>query len=289
MPDCPVILLIGRRRSGKTVTTLNLMRHYANKVKFCVAMVGSNSTINDLKTHMPSTFIYDDVDFDVLQKLIDKQNAVARTRKPDRILLVIDDLAYGAFFKASQIKQLVCNGRHLGITLIITTQYLRVCPPIFRANVDIVMAAQEKSTAYRKALYENFSICFKTWYDFDRTYRELTTGYAMMVLVTASGNPSDLVPDNVFWIKSPFPTPPFHINPNGRWWELHKARVDPLGSFSSKPGEIQRVTLAEQRSVRTPAKPARVLEKKEEKKENEFVISLVNSSNISVKTRSRFS
>ncbi len=285
MPTCPAILLIGRRRSGKTVTTMNLMRHYSKQCKFAIAFVGSNNTIKDFSAHMPSTFIYNDMDFEVLQRLIDKQNAVSRSRSPDRILVIIDDLAYGNFFKAKQIKQLVCNGRHLGITLIITTQYLRVCPPIFRANVDIVLAAQEKSTAYRKALFENFSICFRSWYDFDRTYRELTKDFAMMVLVTCSGNPSDRVEENVFWIKSPYPIPKFQMNPGGRWWTVHRERVDPLGSFGSTSGEIRKVTLAE-RKQSLPTFEKALPEVKEEKTR---ILCVSNKDTIKVRVRSRFS
>lgn len=288
MPSCPVILLIGRRRSGKTVTTLNIMRHFSNQCKFALAFVGSNSTVVDFSKHMPSTFIYTDMDMDVLQSLIDKQNAVSRTRTPDRVLVIIDDLAYGNFFKSQQIKQLVCNGRHLGITLIITTQYLRVCPPIFRANVDIVFAAQEKSTAYRKALFENFSICFRSWFDFDRTYRELTKDYTMMILVTCSGNPSDRVEDNVFWLKSPFPTPPFRINANGRWWKLHKERLDPLGGGSCT-GSIRKVSLAERMSTKPKSRDPQTPKISNNKEEKSFIINLTNTDKIRVRSNSRFS
>lgn len=293
LPNCPVILLIGRRRSGKSVTTLNLMKHYAEKCKFALAFVGSNATVDEFKHHMPSSFIYQDLNFDLLQKLIDRQNEVARTRTPDRVLIVIDDLAYSNFFKSVQIKQLVCNGRHLSITLIITAQYLRVCPPIFRSNVDVVCASQEKSTMYRKALYENFSICFPNFFEFDRTYRALTQNYSMMVLVTASGNPSDLPEDNVHWLKSPFPIPSFKINPTGRWWQLHASRVNPFAGPTSKRGEIKRITLAEQKQQREAiaarkarVQPSRAQEAVEEKT---HVYSIGCKDIINVRVSSRFS
>ena len=285
MPPCPVILLIGRRRSGKTVTTMNLMRHYSQKVKYAIAMVGSNSTVQEFSDVMPSTFIHEKVDFEILQRLIDRQNKVAKQRKPDNVLLVIDDLAYGNFFKSEQIKQLVCNGRHLGITLIITVQYLRVCPPIFRANCDLIFAAQEKSTMYRKALYENFSICFSNFFDFSRTYRELTKNFSMMVLVTCSGEASDRVEDNVFWITSPYPTPKFKINPNGRWWTLHMRTQNPLGRSSEKEG-IQKMTLSEHRTLMQPR-----VQKHEpvEEKEKNFIMTVGNAPKIKTNRVSRFS
>lgn len=289
LPGNPVILLIGRRRSGKTVTTMNLMRHYSKKVRYAIAMVGSNSTVAEFSEIMPATFIYDTVDFDVLQRLIDKQNAAARTGTPDEVLVVIDDLAYGNFFKSPQIKLLVCNGRHLKITLIITAQYLRVCPPIFRANTDVVFAAQEKSTAYRKALYENFSICFSNYFDFNRTYRELTTDYSMMVLVTCSGNPSDRVEDNVFWIKSPFPLPKFKINESGGWWKLHARTRDPLGASSMKAGQIRKITLLERKNALGAPQVRAAAPKKQEEEKKEIIMTLSNRDSIPLRMRpSRF-
>lgn len=288
LPNCPVIVLVGRRRSGKTVTCVSLMKHFSSRIKFCLAFVGSNASIKDYAQLMPASFIYSELDFDMLQRLIDKQNAVAQTRKPDPILVLIDDLAFDvSIFKSKQIRQLFTNGRHLNITLICTFQYLKVLPPICRANTDVVFATQEKSDAYKRALYENFSICFKRYREFEKVHRSLTTDYSQFVMVTCSGNPSDRVEDNIFWFKAEFPLPKFIMNPSGSWWKAHRKRFDPNGTYGSGTGEIKLVTRAQMQDQREHAP---TMEKKEAvKSEPERILIVSNENSLPMRISSRFS
>ena len=251
LPSCPVIVLIGRRRSGKSVNCMSILKYLGPKCKWGLAFVGSNASINDYATCMPSSFIYHELDLDLIQRVIDRQNEQSQgNRKPDKIFIIIDDLAYNsALFATKQIKQLFLNGRHLGITLIITLQYCLLLPPSARGNTDVVFCSQEKSVAYRRKLYENFSIVFRSFYEFDRTYRECTKDFETFVMLNCSGNSSDAISDNVFFYKSEFPLPRFTMNPGGSWWDLHRKRNDPSGSYGNA-GKIKKITREQQQQMR---------------------------------------
>lgn len=273
LPVNPCILLIGRRRSGKSVNTMSLMYHYRNTFKWGLAFVGSNASIRDYVKIMPSSFVYDQLDFNVLQTLIDRQNAAANRGDPEQVFVLIDDLAYSSqVFKHKLIKQLYANGRHLGVTLIITTQYALAVPPLCRGNTDVVLASQEKSAIYRRKLFETFSIVFNTFGSFDKTYRACTKNYETFVMVSCSDNQKDDVSSNCFWWKSLFPLPEFKVNPNGRWWKIHLKRHDPNGNTScSSSGEIVKVSLAQQQAVHRAVPVPVQDEVVEEKKENIWI------------------
>ncbi len=247
MPDCPVIILIGRRRSGKSVNCMSILKHLSTKCKWGLAFVGSNASIRDYAKVMPSSYIYDELDLDLLDRVFERQDRAAQKGTPEKIFILIDDLAYNAsLFQTKQVRRAFMNGRHLGITLIITLQYALLLPPSARGNSDLIFASQEKSSIYRRKLYDNFSIVFKNFREFDRVYTSCTKNFSTFVMVNCSGNPSDRIEDNVHYFKSEYPLPSFKMNPSGRWWALHKKRNDPTGSFGTK-GEIKMVSLKDTR------------------------------------------
>lgn len=263
MPKNPCILLIGRRRSGKSVNTMSLLYHYRSTFKWGIAFVGSNASIRDYIKVMPSSFVYDQLDYDVLQGIIERQNKAANAGDPEQIFILIDDLAYSSeVFKHKLIKQCYANGRHLGITLIITTQYALAVPPLCRGNTDVVIASQEKSSIYRRKLFETFSIVFDRFSAFDKAYKACTQNYESFIMVSCSDNQNDDVSSNCFFWKSQFPLPVFKINPNGRWWKLHARRHDPNGSTTTgQKGAI--VKVPRRRHVAVPER-TKNNEKKEE-------------------------
>jgi hypothetical protein len=254
LPDCPVIMLIGRRRSGKSVNTMSILHHYKNTCKWGLAFVGSNASIRDYKKCIPSTFIYDQLDWEVLEGVIKRQNEAANRGTPEKIFILIDDLAYSIdIFRHKLIRQLFANGRHLGVTLIITTQYALAVPPMCRGNTDVIFASQEKSVIYRRKLFETFSIVFPNFRKFDKAYTACTVNYETFIMLSCSGNVSDKIEDNVFFFKSMFPLPTFKINPSGRWWRIHGKRHDPEGSMSaSGSSEVKKITIAQLKKRRTP-------------------------------------
>ena len=59
------------------------------------------------------------------------------------ILLILDDcIADVNFNKSKSLKQLFVRGRHLKISIIITSQYINSLPPIIRSNCDWVAVSQ---------------------------------------------------------------------------------------------------------------------------------------------------
>jgi hypothetical protein len=266
---------------------MSILKYLSDKCKWGLAFVGSNASIKDYSNVMPSSFIYDSLNLDMIQKVIDRQNAKAQNGEPDKIFMLIDDLAYNSqLFQTRQIKQIFMNGRHLGITCILTLQYALLLPPSARGNTDVIFASQEKSPMYRRKLYDNFSIVFQSFYEFDRVYRSCTTNFETFVMLNCSGNPSDRVTDNVFFFKSQYPLPSFRMNAGGGWWQLHGQRNDPNGSYGNA-GEVKKITHAERQRQKTEISHA--AEAQEEKKQEDAVMVVTLQDDVKMQVSQRTS
>lgn len=229
-----VYLFLGRRKSGKTTNIVSILKHFSNSFDWGVVFCGSVATAQQYANHIPSNFIHNNFDTDLIQKLIDRQESKRKAGfQLDRIFILADDCAFAQkSFKTPAIKSLCFNGRHYNITFFLSLQYALGILPSIRGQIDFVFASREKNVAYRRKIYENYSICFDKFKEFDSVMKSCTENHETFVLSCASATTSDKVSDNVFYYKSAFPMPEFKMNPTGKWW-----KVAPLKKY----GDIRKI------------------------------------------------
>lgn len=225
-----VYLFLGRRKSGKTTNIISLLKHFKDAFKFGLIFCGSVATANQYAKHVPSKFIHSTFDTDMIGKLIQRQEAKKKKGlKAQNVFILADDCAFDAkSFKSKEVKALCFNGRHYNITFILSLQYALGIMPAIRGQIDFVFASREKNQAYRRRIYENYSICFTDFRSFDTVMRSCTENHETLVLCCASGTTSDKVEDNVFYYKSKYPLPKFRVNVTGKWWVITSKNCGPV-------------------------------------------------------------
>ena len=97
------------------------------------------------------------------------------TGKVSPILLILDDIGFSGDLKKKQLNgilsKIICNGRHIGISLIITTQKYTQASNCFRENLTAV-AVSSCSNAQLETIYEDNSIISRK--QFYKIFREAT-------------------------------------------------------------------------------------------------------------------
>ena len=119
---------------------------------------------------------------------------------------MLDDLAFDKqLFNSKQMRQLMFNGRHYGICLIITAQFMGDLPVAFRSNVDYVIVGRTPGIQDRERLWKNFFGAIPTFHMFNAIMDNTTEDYHFLVLDNTVQ--SNKLEDSIFWYKAPLRGP----------------------------------------------------------------------------------
>ena len=138
--------LVAKRNSGKSVLLKYLVE--SQKDAFSkIFVVCPTETINSFyKSLVEPSCIFDDWNETWAEELIKKMTKInADTSVKDRknILLILDDvMADTNFANSPALKKIYLRGRHCGIGVIATCQYLYNLPPVCRNNCDWCIVGQ---------------------------------------------------------------------------------------------------------------------------------------------------
>ena len=140
------VSLCAKRNSGKSELLRYLVRANHNKFKKIFVICPTEKINNFYKNIVPANCVYEEWDDDWIEDLIDnlsKVNAGKTNSNANHILLILDDCCSDTNFHSSgSFKKLFTRGRHLFISIIITTQYIKHIPPIARSNSDFICVGQ---------------------------------------------------------------------------------------------------------------------------------------------------
>ena len=177
--SAPVVLIIGSRGKGKSTIARAVMRTLRS-IPVGAVFSGTEASSPFYSDNVPALFIYSTLDMNALQRIVKGQ------QKPDvhqHVFILIDDMMYDPqFLRHPIMKSIFLNGRHWGITLILTTQYAIDVPPALRGNVDYVFMMRENNIQTCGKLYKNFGGTFPTSALFTQALKACTQDFGSMVI-----------------------------------------------------------------------------------------------------------
>ena len=141
-----------------------------------------------------------------MKRLI-KLNAGKKDDECAHILLVLDDCVSDVnFHSAKNFEKLFTRGRHLKISLIITTQYPYLIPPVARINTDYILVGQMNKQGL-KVMCDEFLMGDIEPREFMKMYYNATNDYGFLII-----NPFRTRPISHIWDVSQIPASwVFHI------------------------------------------------------------------------------
>lgn len=213
MVDHCVVLLVAKRRSGKSELVKDLL-YYRRNVHATVVMSETEAGNGFYGKFVPGCFIYDHFDKEALERLVRRQKKLTKEGKAQSLVVVLDDCAFDKkAMNDKVIRELLFNGRHYKITLFLCVQYMMDVHPAIRANIDFVISLRE--SLYREKLFKTFFSVFPNLTTFNAVADELTKNFGAIVLDNTA-NTSKLQ-ENVFWYRAKIDRKPWRLGSPEAW------------------------------------------------------------------------
>jgi hypothetical protein len=225
----PVIVLIGRRDTGKSYLVQDLL-YYHQDIPIGTVISGTEAGNGFYSEHVPKLFIHEEYNQVIIENILKRQRTVLKQIKKEqemykksnidpRAFVILDDCLYDASWTRDKLMRLLfMNGRHWKLMLIITMQYPLGIPPNLRTNIDYVFILREPYIANRKRIYENYAGMFPTFESFCQVLDQSTENYECLVI--NNNSKSNKLHDQIYWYKADHHKP-FKLG-SKEFWEISK-------------------------------------------------------------------
>ena len=225
----PVIVMIGRRDTGKSFLVRDLL-FYHQDIPVGTVMSGTEAGNGFYAVHVPKLFIHEEYNTVLIENILRRQKTVLKQMNKEieqhkkskidpRCFTILDDCLYDqSWTRDKMMRLLFMNGRHWKVMLIITMQYPLGIPPNLRTNIDYVFILREPYLTNRKRIWENYASMFPTLESFCSVMDQTTENYECLVI--NNNAKSNKLNDQIFWYKAEN-HPPFRLGAN-EFWEMSK-------------------------------------------------------------------
>ena len=225
----PVIVMIGRRDTGKSFLVRDLL-YYHQDVPIGTVISGTEAGNGFYAKHVPKLFIHEEYNTVLIENILRRQKTVLKQMKKEmetyrkcnidpRTFVILDDCLYDQSWSRDKLMRLLfMNGRHWKVMLIITMQYPLGIPPNLRTNIDYVFILREPYLTNRKRIWENYASMFPTLESFCAVMDQTTENYECLVI--NNNAKSNKLHDQIFWYKAEN-HPDFRLG-SKEFWEISK-------------------------------------------------------------------
>ena len=231
-----VIMVLGRRGSGKSTLVKDILYHYRDIPIGCV-INGTEEANSFYGEIVPGMLIKHDYQTSHISNLITRQRGTlkkneeeARAGRPlsdPRAFLIMDDVLFdnNKWIKDPEMRRIFLNGRHYKIMYMLTMQYPLGVPPPLRSQVDYTFILKEPSFGNKKRIYQNYASSFPSFEVFCQVLDKVTRNYGCLVIDNT--RPDADFWDTVYWYRARQP-PPFRMCDPSVWRadETHKRRYE---------------------------------------------------------------
>ena len=218
--DDKVVVLIGKRDTGKSFLCKDILYHHRN-IPVGQVISGTEGANQFYQKIIPKLFIHGEFKPEIVQNMLKRQKLMidqinGGNREIDpRAFLILDDCLYdNSWAKNKDMRSVFMNGRHYKLLFLLTMQYALGIPPNLRTNIDYVFILRENYVSNRKRLYENYAGMFPSFETFCQVMDQCTENFECLVI--HNNAKSNKLEDQVFWYKAD-PHPEFQIGASEFW------------------------------------------------------------------------
>lgn len=203
-----VVVMVGRRRSGKSLLIRDLLFHNQD-IPIGSVISGTEDVSTFFGTMVPKSLLHREVTPEVTASILKRQVLLKRkiirskhTSKIDpRAFLVIDDCGYSSTWPSQKnVKYIAMNGRHVDLFVLMALQDALSLPPNIRTNCDFVFIFAEMRVKYRLRIYDSWASVIPTFEAFNAIMDVVTEDHGVLVIHLTSS--STELSDQVFYYKA---------------------------------------------------------------------------------------
>lgn len=228
-----IIVMIGRRRSGKSFCVRELL--YFMKTIPCGIVISRTEKMNRFYSSIiPDIFIHEEFNREILKNVIKKQEKKCMQYQKKygmkaykdkweksgyNVFIIMDDMNYDtAWTRENIINEIFMNGRHYNILYILTLQYPVGIPPTLRTQIDYIFLFLENQPQNRKRYYNLYGGVIPTYKMFCNILDICTANYGCLVI--DNGSKSLNLEDCIFHYRAK-DRGDFKVG-SQKFWKVHK-------------------------------------------------------------------
>lgn len=209
--DDKVIILLGKRETGKSFIVRNLLYHRRD-MPIGVVISPTEAMNKFYSKIVPGLFIHDKYKPEIIDNVVRRQMLIMKKKNREteiagsskidpRAFLIMDDCLFdNSWVRDTNIISCFMNGRHFKLMFMITMQHPLGIPPNLRTNIDYVFILRENLVSNRRRIYENYAGMFPTFEVFCQIMDQCTENYECLVI--NNNAKSNKLEDQVFWFKA---------------------------------------------------------------------------------------
>lgn len=225
-----VVVLLGKRYTGKSVLVKNLLSYHTD-IPLGVVISPTETSNKYFGDFVPGMFIHDEFTPKILDNVVRRQKAAVKAMQKEKVsfgtsnidprgFLILDDCMYdNKWTKDVNMRFLFLNGRHAKVLMLLSLQYALGMPPTMRSNIDFTFILRENSMVNRKKIFDNYAGMFNSFDLFCTVMDQCTNNFEC--LVVNNRTTSNKLEDQVFWYKAPLNAQPFKLC-SPQYWALDR-------------------------------------------------------------------
>ena len=234
IPSNSVVLCVGKRGTGKTTLTADILYALRKKFDAGIAFSATEESNAFWGKHICDTLIHSEFNDKVYNNFICEQRRVnSGLSKPINSFALLEDCMYNKVLRTNKdIRGTFFNGRHWNIFMIVTMQYVLALPPELRSNVDYVFILRNNQLGDREKIWKHFCGFIPSFQVFQKLMNKCTTGYECMVVNNTAR--SNEISDCLFWYNAALHDD-FKIGKTPMWMYHYKMKKDEPEKKNNKP------------------------------------------------------
>jgi hypothetical protein len=251
----PVIVLIGRRDTGKSYLVRDILYHHRD-VPIGTVISGTEAGNGFYSNLVPKLFIHEEYNAVLIENVLRRQKTVLKQMKREieaykrstidpRTFVILDDCLFDSTWTRDKLmRSLFMNGRHWKVLLVISMQYALGIPPNLRTNIDFTFILRDNNYSNRKRIWENYASMFPTLESFCSVMDQCTENYECLVI--DNNTKSNKLQDQIYWYRASSHED-FRLG-SKEFWELSKNLGDsdddePFDPKKGKKARGQQITV----------------------------------------------
>jgi hypothetical protein len=193
-----IVILDDETCTDKTYLVADILSH--KKIPIGCAILGNNIEPNNYSKLIPSTYIYNEYNSNIIKNILIRQKKMVRkSNVENRMFLVMDKCFNKSITASNEFKVLFLNNRCFKTTLISIMQYPFHISAIIRNGFDFIFILKNDNYSARKKIYEYYARIFPTLDIFCQIMDQYTDDFNCLVINTNSK--SNKLEDMVFRYK----------------------------------------------------------------------------------------
>ena len=218
------VAIIGKPGTGKSTLIADLLYHH-RKIPMGIIMSGTEESNSFYQGMVPDSFIYNDYDQKVIDKLLARQKPALRKKWPNHnVFMVLDDcMDDKKWIRHKTTRGIFKNGRHWKLFFILSMQYCMDITPELRTCLDYIFILKENILDNRIKLWKSYCGIFPTFDMFDTVMQNCTANYECLVIKNRTI--SNQIDEVAFWYKADLHNA-FRVG-SPSLWQYHAENYNP--------------------------------------------------------------